>query len=67
LITIAELKQVPNQPITFASDPNQAPKTEDAIIAYTWQHFLQDPSSDPDWVLQFPQVKSAVRAMYVNF
>jgi PhoPQ-activated pathogenicity-related protein len=59
----AQLKQVPNQPVTFASDATHTPKTEDAIIAYTWQHFLQNTSSDPDWVLQFPQVKSAIRAM----
>jgi PhoPQ-activated pathogenicity-related protein len=57
------LAQVPNQPISFPSDATHAQRKEDAIIAYTWEHFLKNTSSDPNWLLQFPQVKSAVRAM----
>jgi PhoPQ-activated pathogenicity-related protein len=33
-----------------------------AIIAYTWDHFLNDPSQ-PEWLVRFPMVKASVRAM----
>jgi PhoPQ-activated pathogenicity-related protein len=59
----ALLKQVPNQPIVFPSDPAHTSRTEDAIIAFTWTHFMANTSSNPDWILQFPQVKSTVAAM----
>jgi PhoPQ-activated pathogenicity-related protein len=32
------------------------------VIAYTWQHFLNDPSK-PEWLLRFPMTKAAMRAM----
>jgi PhoPQ-activated pathogenicity-related protein len=53
---------VPNEHITFSSDPIQKSRTEDAIIAFTWDHFLNDPS-DPTWLLRFPMVKASLRAM----
>lgn len=46
----------------FAADPKQQSRSEDAIIAYTWDHFLKDPSQ-PDWLVRFPMVKASVRAM----
>jgi len=58
----AVLFQVPNEHITFAADPIQKSRTEDAIIAYTWDHFLDDPSQ-PEWLVRFPMVKASVRAM----
>eukprot|EP01034_Spumella_vulgaris_P045123 gene45123-56183_t len=33
-----------------------------ALIAFTWDHFLKDPSQ-PEWLVRFPMVKAAVRAM----
>lgn len=30
--------------------------------AYTWDHFLRDPSQ-PEWLVRFPMVKASVRAM----
>ena len=39
--------KVPNEHITFAADPIQKSRSEDAIIAYTWDHFLKDPTT-PD-------------------
>lgn len=56
------LFQVPNQHITFSADPQQESMSEDAIVAYTWEHFLDDPSR-PEWINYFPMVKSALRAM----
>jgi len=56
------LFQIPNEHIVFPSDPIQKSRTEDAIIAFTWDHFLKDPS-DPTWLVRFPMVKASVRAM----
>ena len=50
------LFQIPDEKITFASDPIQKSRGEDAIIAFTWNHFLEDPSK-PEWLLRFPMVR----------
>lgn len=42
-IVAGVLFQVPNQHVTFAADPIQKSRSEDAVIAYTWDHFLRDP------------------------
>lgn len=55
----AELHGIPNEPITFADGIS---RTEDAIIAYTWWHFLHNTSA-PDWLLRLPMTKAAVKAM----
>jgi len=56
------LYQIPNEHVTFAADPIQKSRTEDAVIAFTWDHFLNDPSQ-PEWLVRFPMVKASVRAM----
>jgi len=56
------LFQIPNEHITFSADPKQQSRTEDAIIAFTWDHFLKD-TSKPEWLVRFPMVKASVRAM----
>jgi PhoPQ-activated pathogenicity-related protein len=56
------LFQVPNEHLTFSADPKNQSRGEDAIIAYTWDHFLNDPSK-PEWLLRFPMVKASLRAM----
>lgn len=56
------LFQIPDQKVIFAQDPLQKARSEDAIIAYTWDHFLKDPSQ-PDWLVRFPMVKASLRAM----
>lgn len=58
----AVLFQIPNERIIFASDPIQKSRGEDAIIAFTWAHFLDDPSQ-PEWLVRFPMVKASLRAM----
>jgi PhoPQ-activated pathogenicity-related protein len=57
---VVDLKQVPNEPLIFADDPGNE-RSEDAIIAYTFDKFLK--TQDPTWPLLLPMVKSAVRAM----
>ncbi|HXE54766.1 MAG TPA: PhoPQ-activated pathogenicity-related family protein [Tepidisphaeraceae bacterium] len=56
---VAELRDVPNEPLVFADDGKK--RTEDAIIAYTWDKFLK--TGDEKWPLRLPMTKAAVRAM----
>ena len=62
---VAQLKQVPNQPLTFANDPLAEPRTEDEQIAYAWRQFLDLGANDADaiWLSRLPMTKAAVRAM----
>jgi PhoPQ-activated pathogenicity-related protein len=57
---IADLGQVPDQPLTFADETE--PRKEDALIAYSWKKFLEDPA-DKTWPAQFPMTRAVVRAM----
>jgi len=56
---IVELRGVPNQPLLFADDPNS--RTEDEIIAYSWDKFLQ--GGDYFWPVQLPMVQSVIACM----
>jgi PhoPQ-activated pathogenicity-related protein len=56
---VAELRMVPNQPLVFSDDKKS--RTEDEIIAYTWDKFLR--GGDDNWPLRLPMTKAAVRAM----
>lgn len=56
---VTELRMVPNQPLTFAGETKG--RTEDALIAYTWDKYLR--GGDEFWPARLPMTKSAVRAM----
>lgn len=56
---VAELRMVPNQPLVFPDDGKE--RSEDGIIAYTWEKFLK--GGDDKWPARLPMTKSAVRAM----
>jgi PhoPQ-activated pathogenicity-related protein len=58
----AALYQVPNQPIYFPEDPSGKGRTEDAFIAWTWNHYIFH-TNDSDWLARLPMTKAAVRAM----
>lgn len=55
----AELRMIPNEPLVFAGETK--PRTEDQIIAYTWDKYLR--GGDDQWPLRLPMTKAAVRAM----
>lgn len=55
-----ELRNIPNQPLVFTDD-NGRKRSEDEIIAYTWDKFLR--TGDERWPLRLPMTKAAVRAM----
>ena len=50
---------MPNEPLVFADETSE--RSEDAIIAYTWDKFLH--TGDAKWPLRLPMTKAAVRAM----
>ena len=56
---VAELRMVPNQPLLFAGE--ERGRTEDSLIAYTWDKFLR--TGDERWPARLPMTKAAVRAM----
>jgi PhoPQ-activated pathogenicity-related protein len=56
---VAELRMVPNQPLTFAGESKG--RVEDSLIAYTWDKYLR--GGDDNWPARLPMTKSAVRAM----
>ena len=56
---VAELRGVPNQPLTFAGESRG--RVEDALIAYTWDKYLT--GGDERWPARLPMTKAAVRAM----
>jgi len=57
---IVEINQVPNEPLTFADEPDRA-RVEDEIIAYSFDKYLD--TGDSEWPLLLPMTKSVVRAM----
>ncbi|MFN7732180.1 MAG: PhoPQ-activated pathogenicity-related family protein [Pirellula sp.] len=56
---VAELKNIPNQPLVFHGDGQ--PRSEDDLIGYAWSQFLD--TGDAKWLPRLPMVKSVVRAM----
>ena len=50
---------VPNQPLVFGGDGKE--RTEDDLIAYTWDKFLR--TGDERWPARLPMTKAVVRAM----
>ena len=60
-MVVGELRNVPNQTLRFLDDPAARNRTEDALIAYTWDKYLR--TGDELWPARLPMTKAAVRAM----
>jgi len=56
---VANLRMIPSEPLTFTDETR--PRTEDAIIVYSWDKFMR--TGDETWPLRLPMTKAAVRAM----
>ncbi|HEU4391568.1 MAG TPA: PhoPQ-activated pathogenicity-related family protein [Blastocatellia bacterium] len=56
---VADLRMVPNEPLILKEEGKS--RTEDAIIAYSWEKFLK--TGDETWPLRLPMTKAAVRAL----
>jgi len=56
---VIEVKMIPNEPVVFSDETFK--RSEDAIIAYTWDKYLR--TGDADWPLQLPMVKGVVKSM----
>jgi PhoPQ-activated pathogenicity-related protein len=56
---VAELRTVPNQPLIFDGDGVE--RSEDDLIAYTWDKFLK--TGDERWPARLPMTKAVVRAL----
>jgi PhoPQ-activated pathogenicity-related protein len=56
---VAELRMIPNQPLTFAGETTG--RIEDELIAYSWDKFLR--LGDETWPAQLAMTKAAVRAL----
>ena len=56
---VADLRMVPNEPLIFKEEGKS--RTEDEIIAYTWEKYLK--TGDETWPLRLPMTKAAVRAL----
>jgi PhoPQ-activated pathogenicity-related protein len=57
---VAELGQVPNQPLFFA-DSKEEGRSEDNLIAYTRVKYIA--THDETWLVRLAMVKSGIRAM----
>lgn len=57
---VAQLDDVPNQPLRFADSPDKA-RSEDDTIAYLQARFAK--TQDPNQLLRLPMVKSGTAAM----
>lgn len=62
---VIDLKDVPNEPLTFTGDNPTRTRSEDAIIAYSFDQFMDhiDAPNNETWPVLLAMVKSAVRAM----
>jgi PhoPQ-activated pathogenicity-related protein len=57
------VRQLPNCPYVFPSDPDQKARREDAVLAWAWRDFVDDPEHRSDWMPRLPMVKSAFQVM----
>ena len=58
------LRDIPNQPVVFSADINGRARSEDALIAFTWSHFINN-TLEYDWLARMPMTKASVLTMNV--
>ena len=55
--------QIPNCHIVYPSDPAKKARSEDAMIAWAWRQYVDDPTHDPEWLPRLPMVKAGMACM----
>lgn len=63
---IAMIDNVPSQPLTFGDEEGLRSRSEDAIIAYSYDQYMNsvvNGEEDATWPVLLPMAKAAVRAM----
>ena len=62
---VADLHNVPFQPISFLDDDRLEQRYEDDLIAYGWRKFLEGGAKDADavWLARLPMTAAAIRAL----
>lgn len=66
------MKQVPNQPLKFATDPNRKEKVEDELVAWTFHMYIflktYFPNETFNYIpLQFPMTKVREEKIFDHF
>lgn len=59
---VASVYTIPNQPMVYYEEPSGRGRSEDAMIAWAWAHYIRDPSN-PEWLPRLPMTKASIRAM----
>ncbi len=44
--------------LPFQDDPDQVSRTEDSIIAYSWNLYVEEVYEEPEVIVQFPMTKA---------
>ena len=55
--------QIPNCHYHFPSDPTNKRRSEDALIAWAWYEYVNDPKHDPEWLPRLPMAKAGFQCM----
>lgn len=57
---VIDLRDVPNQYLTF---DDEVSRTEDSIVAYSWNRYLDQPEQNAYWPVHLPMTKAVIKAM----
>jgi PhoPQ-activated pathogenicity-related protein len=57
------LYQVPNQPVVFAADPARKARSEDALVAWTWDRYASGADPRPEAIAYFAMARAGVTAL----
>jgi PhoPQ-activated pathogenicity-related protein len=57
---VIDLRDIPNQFLTFEDG---IPRTEDGLVAYSWNQYLDQPAKHFYWPVHLPMTKAIIKAM----
>jgi PhoPQ-activated pathogenicity-related protein len=62
-VIVIVIYQIPNCHIVYPSDPTQKRRSEDAMIAWAWRQYIDDPHHRAEWLPRLPMVKAGFACM----